>query len=208
MFERLEQRTLLTAELQPDGTLLVTGTDGDDNIRLFISADQLVVRDGSGDSPFNLSDITAIDIKAGDGNDHVQLDPDVPASVIEGQAGDDTLIGGGGDDTILGGAGQDYMDGKGGADDIRGGADFDSADYRFRTEDLTITLDDNPNDGANGGAEGDNVHSDVERVVGGSGNDLIVGSDADNSISAGAGDDTVLGGLGNDSLDGDEGDDW
>src|SRR2546423_1095885 len=208
MFERLEQRILLTAELQPDGTLLVTGTDGDDNIRLFVSDGQLVVRDDAGDTPFALSDVNFIHVQAGGGDDHVQLDPEVMGSLIEGEDGADTLIGGDGDDTLRGGDGQDVMDGKGGADVIAGGNDFDTADYRFRTEDLNISLDDAPNDGANAGAEGDNVHSDVERVISGSGNDLIVGSDADNSISAGAGDDTVLGGLGDDSIDGNDGDDW
>src|SRR5437867_6468090 len=174
MFERLEQRTLLTAELQPDGTLEVTGTDGDDNIRIFISDRQLIVRDDAGDSPFNLSDVTGIHVRAGAGDDHVQLDPDVMSSEIEGEAGSDTLIGGDGDDTLEGGDGQDHMDGKGGADVIDGGADFDSADYRFRTEDLVISLDNSPNDGANDGSEGDNVKINVERVVGGSGDDLIV----------------------------------
>src|SRR5436190_5773412 len=127
MFERLEQRTLLSAELQPDGTLLITGSDGDDNIRLFVSDGDLVVRDDSGDSPIALSDITAIDVQAGDGDDHVQLDADVPASELEGQSGGDTLIGGDSDDTLRGGDGNDHLDGKGGADVLDGGADFDSA---------------------------------------------------------------------------------
>src|SRR6266850_977151 len=208
MFERLEQRILLTAELKPDGTLEVLGTDGADNIRLLISADQLIVRDDAGDTPFNLADVTAVHVRAGGGDDHVQLDPGVPFAELEGEGGDDTLIGGDSDDTLEGGAGNDVMDGKGGRDVLDGGAGFDSADYRFRNEDLVITLNDAPDDGANGGAEGDNVRSNVEHVVGGSGNDLIVGSDVDNSISAGDGNDTVLGGLGNDSLDGDNGDDW
>jgi Ca2+-binding RTX toxin-like protein len=208
MFERLEQRILLTAELKPDGTLEVTGTDGADNIRLMIAADQLIVRDDAGDTPFNLADVTAVHVRAGAGDDHVQLDPGVPFAELEGEGGDDTLIGGDSDDTLEGGAGNDVLDGKGGRDVLDGGADFDTADYRFRTEDLVISLNDAPDDGANGGAEGDNVRSNVERVVGGSGNDLIVGSDADNSISTGDGNDTVLGGLGNDSLDGGNGDDW
>ena len=75
MFERLEQRTLLTAELQPDGTLLVTGTDGDDNIRLFVSDGQLVVRDDAGDTPFALSDITAIHVQAGAGTKAASAEP-------------------------------------------------------------------------------------------------------------------------------------
>src|SRR5256714_13140041 len=116
MFERLEQRTLLTAQLQPDGTLLVTGTDGDDNIRLFVSDGQLVVRDDAGDSPFALSDVTAIHVQAGGGDDHVQLDPEVMGSLIDGQDGADTLIGGDGDDTRPGGGGPGGFEGKGGAE--------------------------------------------------------------------------------------------
>src|SRR5437868_13869178 len=110
MFERLEQRILLTAELQPDGTLLVTGTDGDDNIRLFVSDGQLVVRDDAGDNPFALSDITAIHVQAGAGDDHVQLDTEVMGSLIEGQDGADSLIGVYRDDTLQGGDGQALMD--------------------------------------------------------------------------------------------------
>src|SRR6185503_7907197 len=134
MLERLESRTLLSAELKPDGTLEVTGTDQKDDIRLFISDGQLVVRDDSGDAPFAASDVRAVHILAGDGDDHVQLDPDIPFAELEGQAGDDTLIGGDSDDTLEGGGGNDYMDGKGGADVMDGGTGFDSADYRFRTE--------------------------------------------------------------------------
>jgi hypothetical protein len=208
MFERLEQRRLLTAVLQPDGLLQVLGTDGDDNIQLFISADQIVVRDGAGDSSFNLSDVTGIDVAAGAGDDHVQLDPDVMGAHLEGEDGNDTLIGGNSDDTLQGGPGQDHLDGKLGGDVLDGGTGFDSADYRFRAENLVISLNDAPDDGAAGGAEGDNVRSNIERVVSGSGDDLIVGSDDDNSVSAGEGNDTVVGGLGNDSLDGEGGDDW
>src|SRR6266481_2657042 len=168
MLERLERRTLLTAELQPDGTLEVIGTPGDDNIRIVIAADQLIVREDAGDTPFNRADVTAVHVRAGDGNDHVQLDAGVPFAELEGEGGDDTLIGGNADDTLEGGAGNDVMDGKGGSDVLDGGTGFDTADYRFRTEDLVISLNDAPDDGANGGAEGDNVRSNVERVIGGS----------------------------------------
>src|SRR6266566_7754002 len=207
MFERLETRKLLSADLQ-NGVLNVTGSDGNDNIRLAISGDQIVVQEDSGNTSFAVSDVTSIQVHAGAGDDHVQLDPDVIGADIQGEGGDDTLIGGNGDDTLEGGAGNDTLDGKGGADILDGGGGFDSADYRFRTENLFITLNDQADDGADGGSEGDNVLSNVERVVGGSGDDIIVGDDADNSISAGAGNDTVQGGGGNDSIEGDAGDDW
>src|SRR5436190_19978928 len=128
MFEKLETRKLLSADLQ-DGVLNVTGSDGADNIRLGLSGDQIIVHEDSGDTSFALTDVTSIHIRAGDGDDHVQLDPDVPASQIEGEGGDDTLLGGNGDDTLQGGAGKDVLDGKGGADIMDGGGGFDAVDY-------------------------------------------------------------------------------
>src|SRR5205823_5268710 len=112
MLERLESRTLLTAELTPDGTLEVIGTDQNDNIRLFISDGQMVVRDDSGDTPFAASDVRAVHIQAGDGDDHVQLDPDIPFAEMEGRSGDDTFVAAqdGEKDTLLGGSGTDTAD--------------------------------------------------------------------------------------------------
>src|SRR5215204_6201509 len=194
MFERLEPRTLLTAELQSDGTLFVTGTDAADDIRLFVSDGQIVVRDDAGDSSFNKSDVTAIHIKAGDGDDHVQLDPDVPAARIEGEAGGDTLIGGDQDDTLEGGNGNDHLDGKGGSDVIDGGGDFDSVDYRFRTEDLVITLNGAPDDGANGGGDGN------DSLDGDGGNDWLIGELGDDRITGGPGQDLMEGRGGDDTF--------
>ncbi|MDB5323016.1 MAG: choice-of-anchor domain, partial [Phycisphaerales bacterium] len=51
------------------------------------------------------------------------------------------------------------------------------------------------------------ISLDIERIVGGSGNDFITGSDADNSLDGRAGNDTIFGGLGNDSIDGSGGND-
>ena len=49
---------------------------------------------------------------------------------------------------------------------------------------LNITLDNNPNDGriadSTHPGEGENVHGDVENVIGGGGNDKITGNDAVN----------------------------
>jgi hypothetical protein len=126
---------------------------------------------------------------------------------LEGEDGSDTLIGGNSNDTLRGGAGNDHLDGKLGADIFDGGGGMDSADYRFRNENLVLSINNQADDGANGGNEGDNIQVDVERIVGGDGDDDITGSDADNSISAGSGNDTVAGGDGNDSIDGDAGND-
>jgi hypothetical protein len=69
------------------------------------------------------------------------------------------------------------MIGNGGPDEFLGGPGTDTADYSTRTVNLHITLDNHPNDGVpaatSNTGEGDNVHRDVERVLGGSANDVI-----------------------------------
>ncbi|TWF54972.1 beta strand repeat-containing protein [Neorhizobium alkalisoli] len=47
----------------------------------------------------------------------------------------------------------------------------------------------------------------IVNITGGAGNDILVGSDGNNTISGGAGNDTIIGGLGNDTLDGGAGND-
>ena len=86
-----------------------------------------------------------------------------------------------------------------------GGAGFDSADYRFETADLTLSIDGVANSGGECG--GGNISLDIERIVGGMGNNFITGSDADNSLDGREGNDTIFGGLGNDSIDGGAGND-
>jgi hypothetical protein len=206
MIEPLELRKLLSAQLE-GGVLRVTGTDGHDRFRIFISSGDLIVDQDGDQTSFKASDVDQLQVSAGDGDDQVLLFPEIRNAQVEGGNGSDTLIGGDRDDTLDGGGGDDHLDGKGGADVLIGGSGFDSADYRFRTEDLTLSINNKPDDGANGGSEGDNIRDDVERIVGGSGDDRITGSAADNSIDARGGNDTVFGLGGNDSLDGGDGDD-
>ena len=49
--------------------------------------------------------------------------------------------------------------------------------------------------------------ADIENVIGGSGNDLIVGNHRNNDLDGGDGDDVIAGGVGNDTIDGGAGDD-
>ena len=49
--------------------------------------------------------------------------------------------------------------------------------------------------------------ADIENVIGGSGNDLIVGNHRNNDLEGGDGDDVLAGGVGNDTIDGGAGDD-
>jgi Ca2+-binding RTX toxin-like protein len=140
--------------------------------------------------------------------------------VIHGGDGGDVLIGGKGDDTIDGGRGDDLMEapisGYGiqespsasdseGADSLSGGEGVDTVSYALREDPLKITLDGAANDGAPG--EGDRIANDVEGVIGGHGNDVMIGSPRADGFSGYEGDDNLRGGRGDDSLDGGPGND-
>ena len=74
-----------------------------------------------------------------------------------------------------------------------------------RTTKVAVSLDGKANDGSNG--ENDNVKASVENIEGGSGNDVLTGSNADNYIQGGSGNDSIKGLGGDDSLRGNDDDD-
>ena len=138
------------------------------------------VRGGSGDDWFD-SRNAADTLLGEDGNDRIEDD--------SGIADRDIIDGGAGDDEIFSGLG---------ADDIRGGDGGGDTVVLGSTND-DVTLDDVANDGGTSG-EGDNIHSDVENLDGGSGNDRLVGDGDPNRLDGGAGNDQLLGGGGTDDL--------
>jgi Ca2+-binding RTX toxin-like protein len=120
----------------------------------------------------------------------------------------DSFFGGDGNDTLTGSDSDDLLNGGHGSDVLIGGAGFDTADYSDRGYGFNISLDNLANDIPRGLAgEVDNVHSDIEAVIGGSGADSIVGSSGPNLLVGGAGNDTIRGGGGNDTLVGGGGND-
>ena len=145
----------------------------------------------------------------------------LPVTVSGGSGGDslygggldDVLIGDAGQDSLAGGAGNDVLDGGLGPDTLSGGDlvgypatnGFDLVDYSDRAAAVTVTLDGRTNDGEAG--EGDNVAANVDDVAGGSGPDVIVGSDLGNELYGEDGNDTIDGGAGADLLAGGGGDD-
>jgi Ca2+-binding RTX toxin-like protein len=77
---------------------------------------------------------------------------------------------------------------------------------RGGTGDVSVSLA--TGTGSGGDAAGDNL-TDVENLIGGSGNDYLAGSTGANTILGGAGNDTIAGGAGADSMNGGTGtSDW
>ncbi|HET8950090.1 MAG TPA: hypothetical protein VFN44_06260 [Solirubrobacteraceae bacterium] len=125
--------------------------------------------------------------------------------VLDGGPGDDSFDDGPGDDSVSGGPNSDGFVVGTGRDDISGGDGQDTADYGARTGAVTITMNDQADDGEAG--EGDNVHADVESATGGSGNDRIVAGPSSSYLYGGAGNDSIVGGAGEQRIEGNEGDD-
>jgi len=111
-----------------DGTLRISGGPFAEQITLRLSdldRNQLQVdvgNDGSADQTFDLSTFRAIDVEAGNGNDIVRIDEvngaftTTKPTRIDGENGNDTLLGGSGAEVFYGGRGDDVVDGNGGAD--------------------------------------------------------------------------------------------
>lgn len=180
---------------------------GDDDVIGGIGADTVTL--DSGDDTVRLDDI-ANDGRASEAknihSDFEVVDGDGGSDNLFGSAAASTLRGGSGNDLLDGGGGPDVLEGGTGADELNGGPDLDRVVYSGPGAE-TITLDDIRNDGVS--AELDNVHSDIEDVASGPGNDVVVGSDVANVLDGGAGGDrlegrggvdTYFGGTGADAL--------
>ena len=147
-----------------DDTLAITGDGADDNIRLAVNeelAGSLDVFFGRFGRRFSRDQFSKIQIRAGGGNDHVEMD-DVfdpfghqEEITIEGEGGNDTLLGAGGPQMIRGGEGDDTLDGEGVRsnfgfahnDSLQGGAGDDT--FVWDGRDLS--------DNISGGTEADRV---------------------------------------------------
>lgn len=135
--------------------------------------------------------------------------------VLAGREGDDVIEGGAGNDDLSGGApGTDLLDGGPGADQIKdgdapdtgigrdtviGGTDVDEVwSYSSRTEPVTLDLHGRKrNDGQQG--ERDRLVN-VEMVVGGNGDDRLIGDGDSNELRGGLGVDRLEGRGGADML--------
>jgi Ca2+-binding RTX toxin-like protein len=123
---------------------------------------------------------------------------------VDGGIGDDEMFGEEGNDSLLGGDGEDSLDGFTGDDTLDGGAGNDWASYFSAGGAVTVDL----SAGTSSGADGNDVLTEIENVLGGIGNDSILGDGLTNLLDGGNGNDTLDGGEGDDSLDGGAGNDW
>ncbi|MBP2636896.1 MAG: Hemolysin-type calcium binding domain protein, partial [Firmicutes bacterium] len=142
----------------------------------------------------NLEMYTDIEnITGGSGDD--ELTGNSLANRLEGGAGNDILDGGLGKDTLLGGAGDDTIiyDALDLPANVKGGDGIDTLDASKAKSNLAISLA--------------TQYTDIENIIGGSGNDVLTGNSLVNRLEGGSGNDTLAGGIGADTLVGGSGDD-
>lgn len=160
----------------------------------------------------DIEDVTVtVDGVANDGKpgDHDNVETDVEG--VRGGRGDDLLIGNQRANLLIGSEGDDVLKGLGGNDRLEefgpgsdvfvGGPGRDTA-VESQSFGQVLSLDGVANDRVAGHPElgVDNIHADVENVIGGSGNDRITGDAAANRLEGGGGDDRLVGAGGNDVL--------
>jgi len=126
--------------------------------------------------------------------------------LINGNSGDDYLVGTAGDDVINGLEGDDAVLGLAGSDDLNGGAGNDV---------LTGGAGNDQIDGGDGDdvIQGDLISASLsgdgdDHLNGGSGRDLIYAGGGNDTVTGGADFDQIYGGDGADQIDGGDGDDF
>ncbi|HUH81993.1 MAG TPA: calcium-binding protein [Solirubrobacteraceae bacterium] len=200
--------------------LTVDGGSGADDIRGGPLPDTL---SGGTENDVLLGEEGNDTLNGGPGNDELEgesgddvITDTSGADVLHGNDGNDKLAGGGGgSDKLFGDFGDDYFNENvsNPSQEIDGGPGFDTVDFSARQLPLVITIG-NPTTGdgtrltedPDGPNEGNNI-VDAERILGGNGNDIMIGSDASETLVGNGGDDILDGGFGADTLQGGAGDD-
>ena len=115
--------------------------------------------------------------------------------VLAGNTDNNSLLANAGNDTLIGGAGNNFLD---------GGTGSDTADYSTVTAALNIALDTTFSNGQGGTDQLVNI----ENLIGGTSDDVLMGNSGINILQGGGGNDTLDGGGGADVLDGGAGTNW
>lgn len=171
------------------GKDIIYGNGGDD---LIIGAKTTKVSTGYFDPRSNTYDakyISENSPKDAYEDDVVDVDKNDSASELHGGPGDDVLLGGNDKDRIEGDAGNDWIYGYGGNDTLHLGRDGDAGDYTLVASGISLSINILTTTDDDGG-----------KVVGGSGRDIIWGSDGKDNLSGNSGDDFIYAMGGNDSI--------
>ncbi len=183
-------KTQATVNTDPvNNRIIIDAGAGDDTIRVTQDATSgdVTVNVNGAERTFTGADRNNLYIKAGNGNDTIYVSPNVTVNLmLDGNAGDDTIYGGGGRDYINGSTGNDRIYGRGGDDVIYGG---DGDDF------ISGGSGDDYADGGNGN----------DRIYGFSGSDTLSGGIGDDTVNGGSGDDVLYAGEGKDNLIGSNG---
>ena len=162
------------------------------------------------------------------GNDYLYADPGVGKNlVIDGGAGNDTLVGAAGRDSIVGGDGDDSLMGATNDDVLNGGAGLDTllgeagSDVLYGDSGDDVLSGGDGRDVSYGGAGNDSIDAgagifgdlmyggaDNDTIQGGAGLDVIRGEAGDDALYGDALTDNIDGGAGNDTIEGGSGRDF
>lgn len=194
---------------------MVDGSAGDDTIRGLATGN--FFRGGAGNDRLESSGLSFVWLQGDEGNDTILGGAGVDnaqggagADVLEGDAGNDMLNGGADDDWLDGGEGDDFLfDIDGGNDTLLGGEGKDYLEGGEGSNRLEGGAGDDTLR-AMGLAGQDNVMdggAGADNISAGAGNDTIEGGEGDDTVFAGEGDNLISGGEGNDNLAGSAGND-
>jgi Ca2+-binding RTX toxin-like protein len=213
---------------QSGSTLVISGTTRaitltGDILGFASGAEQVVINGNGGDDTITVNDINdvgffVLSINGGAGADTIAaagaLVGNVPV-VLNGDSGNDTIVGSSGIDSIFGGDGNDEISGGAGNDLINGndGDDLLSGDGGddtvFGDLGVDLLLGGAGNDLLDGGFGNDSLDGEDgdDSLFGSFGDDLLIGSGGDDQLNGQVDNDTLFGGAGNDTLDGGRSDD-
>jgi Ca2+-binding RTX toxin-like protein len=226
LIEPLEPRLLLSADLKfamsgdvDDVTLRMKDVGGTDTIQVVDNADQSIVQSQA------LDDTSAVEIIGSDQDDKLTVDFTSPFSTpirfTDAYAGDSDTLQLIGKDNAWNLTGMDAGNVGDvvftGIENLRGGLDLDT--FVFAADGIISGIVDGGIEGANtldysnrssavqvnltaGTATATGGVLNIQKVIGGSGNDILIGGAGDETLSTGEGDDFLEGGAGNDHLDG------
>jgi Ca2+-binding RTX toxin-like protein len=132
---QLETRAVPSAAALVGDTLMVKGTDAGESISVQVNDPRfggpanlaVVYSDGAVIGRFAMNSINRIEIHAGGGNDKVAISDQIKLpAILDGGAGDDSLMAGSGSTVLVGGDGNDTLIGGPSRDVLIGGAGADS----------------------------------------------------------------------------------